>query len=245
MGQFFGKEFSGGPFVLFSAQHLIAIGVIIAVNLIIYAFRGRFSPRARSIMRWGLAGLLIVDELAWHVWNITTGQWSIQTTLPLHLCSVFVFLSAYMLAARSYKVYEFAYLIGIAGAMQAVLTPDLGIYAFPHFRYFQVFISHGSIITAALFMTFVEGYRPTSASIKRVLIISNIYMAAVGVVNWLIGSNYLFIAHKPATASLIDSLGPWPWYILGIEAVGIVAVLLLYLPFAVKDWRTKAVAAAA
>jgi uncharacterized membrane protein YwaF len=64
-------------------------------------------------------------------------------------------------------------------------------------------------------------------------------MAAVGLVNWALSSNYLFIAHKPETASLLDVLPAWPWYILWIEAIGAVAVLLLYAPFAVKDWRAR------
>jgi hypothetical integral membrane protein (TIGR02206 family) len=66
-----------------------------------------------------------------------------------------------MLITKNCLIYEFAYLIGIAGALQAVLTPDLGQYAFPHYRYFQVFISHGLIIISALYMTIVEGFRPT------------------------------------------------------------------------------------
>jgi hypothetical integral membrane protein (TIGR02206 family) len=98
-------------------------------------------------------------------------------------------------------------------------------------------LSHGTIITSAIYMTAVEGFRPTQRSLVRVLVGANLYMVAVGLVNWAIGSNYLFIAHKPATASLLDMLPAWPWYILYIEALGVVCCLLLYLPFAIKDWR--------
>lgn len=159
--------------------------------------------------------------------------------LPLHLCSVFVFLSAYMLVKKSYSIYEYAYFLGIAGASQALLTPDAGMYGFPHFRAFQVMISHGAIITAAVFMTLVEGYRPTWQSLKRVLIGGNIYMAVIFVFNLLIGSNYLFIAHKPETASLMDVLPPWPIYIFFVELIGIAVCLLLYAPFLWSDLRKK------
>ncbi len=182
-----------------------------------------------------MAAALIVNEAAWHIWNLATGQWTIQTMLPLHLCSVFVYLSAYMLIKRNYRIYEFAYFLGIGGAAQAILTPDLGLYAFPHFRYFQTFISHGLIVSAPIYMTLVEGFRPTWRSYGRVLLWSNAYMLFVGTVNALIGSNYMFIAHKPVTASLIDMLGPWPWYILSLEAIGFALFLLLYLPFAIRD----------
>ncbi len=179
--------------------------------------------------------MLLVNEAAWHIWNLVTGQWTVQTMLPLHLCSVLVFLSAYMLLSGSYKIYELAYFLGIGGALQAILTPDLGMYAFPHFRYFQVFLSHGGIVTAAVFMTVVEGYRPTWKSLGRTIVYMNVYMLAVGAINALIGSNYLFIAHKPETASMIDLLGPWPWYILALEGIGLVLFTLLYVPFAIRD----------
>ncbi|MBE0695620.1 MAG: TIGR02206 family membrane protein, partial [Anaerolineaceae bacterium] len=98
-----------------------------------------------------------------------------------------------------------------------------------------VFLSHGGIVTAAIFMTVVEGYRPTWKSLGRTLLYMNIYMGIVGLINYLIGSNYLFIAHKPETASLIDVLGPWPWYLLALEGIGLVLFTLLYVPFAIRD----------
>jgi hypothetical integral membrane protein (TIGR02206 family) len=235
MEQFFSADWKGDPFILFGPAHLAALGVVVLANLVIFWLRGRFTERSRLAFRYGLAAILLIDEALWHYWNAITGRWSLQETLPLHLCSVLVFASAYMLIRRSYGVYEFAYLLGLGGATQALLTPDAGMYGFPHFRAFQVIISHGSIVTAALYMTFVEGYRPYWASLKRVFVGMNVYMLFVGGVNWLVGSNYLFIARKPETASLIDVLGPWPWYIISLEAVGLLLCLLLYLPFALSD----------
>lgn len=155
--------------------------------------------------------------------------------LPFHLCSALVWLCTYMLISKNRTIYEFAYLIGIAGALQAVLTPDLGQYAFPHFRYFQVFLSHGLIIISTLYMTLVEGFRPTWQSVKRVAIYGNLYLLFVFLLNLVIGSNYLFVAHKPETASLLDVLPPWPYYILIIELLAAVFILLFYSPFAILD----------
>ena len=232
---FFGKDFPFGPFVLFSTQHLIAIFAIILVGTLIILTQRKAPPQKRKTIRWVMAIVLVINETTWHLWNLSIGEWTIQTMLPLHLCSVLVWSSAYMLVTKQRTIYEFAYLIGIAGALQAILTPDLGQYAFPHLRYFQVFISHGLIIISALYMTLVEGFRPTWASVKRVAIYGNIYLVAVFVLNLLIGSNYLFVAHKPETASLLDVLPPWPYYILIIELLAAVFILLFYSPFAIKD----------
>jgi hypothetical integral membrane protein (TIGR02206 family) len=243
MSQFFAKDWTGEPFKLFGSAHLIALVVVLCLNLAVVFLWRHPSPRARRIFRYTLAGILVVNETLWHVWNYATGQWTIQTMLPLHLCSIMVWLSAYMLAFENYSLYEFVYFMGIGAAMQALLTPDAGRYGFPHFRFFQTIISHGSIITAAVYMTVIEGFRPYWKSLVRLVIGLNIYMAFVMVVNRLIGSNYLFIARKPDTASLIDVLGPWPWYILSIEMIGVAVCLILYLPFAIRDRRTRAVAA--
>jgi len=235
MGEFFGKDWSGDPFVLFNAPHLIALGIILLINILIVVFRKRFSLTGKSALRYTLAVTLVVVELSWHAWNYAIGEWTIQTMLPFHLCSALVWLSAYMLVTKNYRIYEYSYFLGIAGAMQALLTPDAGMYGFPHFRAFQVMMSHGAIITAAITMTFVEGFRPTWDSVKRVFIGANIYMAVIFIFNQLTGSNYLFIAHKPETASLMDVLPPWPWYILYLEAIGLALCLLLYLPYALRD----------
>ncbi len=53
----------------------------------------------------------------------------------------------------------------------------------------------------------------------------------------LLDSNYLFIAHKPETASLMDVLPAWPWYIPFLELIGAGFCLLLYVPFALRDLR--------
>lgn len=239
MTQFFVKDYTGAPFDLFGTAHLIALAIVVLFIIAIVILRKRFSPQSRLYFRYGIATLLVVNETAWHVWNYLTGQWTVQTMLPLHLCSVLVWLSAYMLVTRSHAIFEFAYFLGIAGATQALLTPDAGIYGFPHFRFLQTMLSHGMIVLAAFYMTLVEGYRPYWSSFVRVLVWSNVYMVVVMVVNWLLGSNYLFIARKPETASLIDVLGPWPWYILSLEALAMVLCLLLYLPYALRDRRER------
>ena len=240
MGELFAKEYAGGAFQILYPPHVVVLSLIALLNLSFVRLQRTVSPESRRLIRNGMAAVLILNEAAWHLWHLFTGQWTIQTMLPLHLCSVMVFLSAFMLVTQSYTIFEYLYFLGIGAAIQALFTPDLGIYGFPHFRFFQTFISHGLILTAAVYMTVVEGYRPTWKSLGRVVVGANLYMLFVGLVNWLVGSNYLFIAHKPETPSLIDMLGPWPWYILGLEALGLLTCLILYTPFAIRDRAKKA-----
>ncbi len=239
MNQFFATDYQGAPFVLFDAAHLTALGIIILVNLALFPLRRVLTPWLRQAIRYALAALLVVNRIALHIWNIANDQWSIQWQLPLHLCSVFLWLSVYMLVTRSYPVFELAYFLGIGGATQALLTPDAGIYGFPHFYPVQFFITHGGIVTASVYMAVVEGYRPYWASLKKVFLWGNLYLAFVTVVNLLIGSNYMYTLRKPHVPTLLDHLGPWPWYLLSAEVIALLIFLALYAPYAIRDRNSR------
>jgi len=238
MSQYFIYDYVGNPFILFGTWHIAALLIIALFNFGMLGFR-KSTEKTRNAVRWTMAIILWADELSWHIWNIFWGHWTIQTMLPLHICSILVWLAGFMLIKRNYRIYEFAYFIGIGGAMQALLTPDAGIYGFPHYRIFQTMISHGLLITSTIYMTTVEGFRPTWKSFWRVVVGVNIYAAIIFPINRLLGTNYLFINGKPATASLLDVLPAWPYYIIYMEIIGLVVFLLLYLPFIIKEFREK------
>ena len=238
MDQFFARDFSNGEFTFLGTAHLTALLIIALFNLYLLRYKTK-GETERSKIRWGMAIVLWINEIGFHIWNASVGQWNIQTMLPLHVCSVLVWLGGVMLVTKNYTIYEFAYFMGIGGALQALLTPDLGIYGYPHYRFFQTFISHGLIVTSAIYMTTVEGFRPTWKSFKRIFVGMNIYLVIVFFINQAIGSNYMFVAYKPETASLLDVLPEWPWYILWLEAIGLLTCLILYIPFIIKDWKTR------
>ena len=240
LSQFFSySDWHGPAFELFGPAHLTAIVFFILINVFLFIFRNKISPKMDKLLRYSMAAILIIDELAWHYWNYIHGNWNIQTMLPLYICSVFVWANAIMLTTKNATIFEFAYLLGIPTALQAFLTPDAGRFGFPHYRFFQVMLSHGLIMTSALYMAFVKGYRPTWSSVKKVLIYANLYGLVVFIINQLLGSNYMFIAHKIETASLLDVLPPWPYYLIYFEVLGILFIFLFYLPYALQDKFTS------
>ena len=240
MEKYFDLNYTGTPFELFGAQHLTVLAIITLFCFSYLYFRNIWGEKERRIIRWVFAIAIVLNETSLHIWSIYWGIWNVQTMLPLHMCSVLIWSSAYMLITKNYTLYEMVYFIGLGGAMQAVLTPaDAAAYNFPHFRIMQTFIAHGLLINIAIYMTVVEGFRPTLQSFKKVFIWTNIYMVIIFFLNLAIGSNYLFIAYKPNFPTLLDMLAPWPWYIPELEVIGFSIFFILYIPFLIKDWRTK------
>ena len=239
LSQYFAKDYTGPGFVLFGTAHLVTLLVVALVIILLTRFKGA-SETTLSRVRRTLAILIWTVEGSWHVWNIVNGTWTVQTLLPLHMCSILIWLTGFMLIFRSQTIYEFAYLLGIGAAVEYLLNPDLGMYGFPHYRFFEAFLSHGLLATCAIYLTVVEGFRPTWKSLLRVVIVINLYMVGIFFLNRAIGSDYLFVNAKPAIPSLIDLMPPWPYYILYMELLGLVTCLLLYLPFFIKDRRRAA-----
>lgn len=67
-------------------------------------------------------------------------------------------------------------------------------------------------------------------------IVGLLYAAIVFPLNFIHPDmNYMFLKHAPLGGSLIDLLGPWPWYILSLVGVALVLFVIAYLPYAILD----------
>ncbi|MGD6803659.1 TIGR02206 family membrane protein [Rossellomorea aquimaris] len=220
----------GYPFVMFSMSHLMAIGTSIMLMVLFYLARDRIIAHGRQLIRYLLIALLIFGEVSFQYWYFINDRWDTAINLPFQLCSLSLYLCTFMLLTRSYRIFEISFFVSMTGAFVAILTPEL-FYGFPHFRYFQFFIAHIAIILSCLYMVWIEGCRATYSSVLKSLAALNIIAFFVFLINIAIDANYMFLLHKPVNASPIDLLGPYPWYILSLEAVAFILFSLLYLPF--------------
>ena len=143
--------------------------------------------------------------------------------------------TAVLLLSRNRLSYELAYFWGFSGTLQAILTPDLEE-PFPHPLYLSYFFTHGLIILGALYATLVFRFRPFPSSMVRVYLITAIYcFVLIFPLNYLIDTNYVYMRYKPLGASLLDYLGPWPWYMLSVAVLAWFLFAAAYAPFYVMD----------
>ena len=81
------------------------------------------------------------------------------------------------------------------------------------------------------------GHRVTLKDLWIAVIAGNIFVAFSLVINKILDANYMFTIHKPEASTLLDYLGPWPWYLLSVELLGIVLFFVVYLPMLVTRKR--------
>lgn len=155
-------------------------------------------------------------------------------SLPMQLCDWVVIACIVTLFRQNAFASEIAYFWGSAGTFQAVLTPDL-TQGFPSWRFFQFFWGHGTALLAIVYIIAARDFRPRPKSVLRMMIALNVYGVCALGLDLAFGWNYGYLLQKPAESSLFDYLGPWPWYLASLEALGIISFWLLGLPWKILD----------
>ncbi|WP_117169432.1 TIGR02206 family membrane protein [Paraliobacillus sediminis] len=228
MGELFRFNQIDYPFQLFSLSHISMMLLTFVLIGWMYFYRDNIKEKYKKHVKYTLLGVLIVGEIFFQLWYLLHDKWDLIINLPLQLCSISLYLCAVMLLTRSYKVFEVAFFVSMIGAFIAVITPEL-FFGIPHLRFFQFFFVHIAIILSCFYMIWIEGFKPTIKSVMKAFVTLNIIAGFVFIINQIIGSNYMFLSRKPSNVSIIDFLGPYPWYILSFEVVAFTLFFLLYL----------------
>jgi hypothetical integral membrane protein (TIGR02206 family) len=217
-------------------DHVAAVAAtgLVALGLILWARRRPGSAGLR-LCEVALAALLVgvwpaVVLVAWRQGWLT---W--EVALPLHWCNVAAGMAAAALVWPRRLLAELTYFWGLAGTIHGLLTPVMLGEGFPSIWYFVYFIGHGGVIVAALHLVLGRGLVPGRGAVWRVFGLAQVYLLVAWLVNLAIGSNFAFLSGKPGEGSLLDYLGPWPYYILSFQLIGLLMFTLLDMPF----WRGR------
>jgi hypothetical integral membrane protein (TIGR02206 family) len=222
--------FTAQAFHVFGPSHVTVLFLTMFVAVIML----RTAHMAESVLlRTAERLLALVLLLEWPC-NLLLSWWAgelgIDHVLPAHFCDVAAVLGGLALLTKKHELCELTYFWGLAGTAQGMLTPALEV-DFPDPRFFTFFALHSGVVIAALHLVLGRRITPRRGAVGRALAWMLVYAAAAGGVNAATGSNYGFLCRKPPTASLLDVLGPWPWYLGSLVIIALVLFTLLDLPF--------------
>jgi hypothetical integral membrane protein (TIGR02206 family) len=238
----FDPEFVG-RFKLFTLSHLMTIALFVVLWILIpLIFRGRNSARADRVFRISLSVILVMQYLGWMLWEVMVGRFTWALSLPLNLCDFTNFLCAIVLINKNHRLFEIVYYWALAGAIQSFITPNV-YFGFPHLEFVVFYLQHGGEILAILYLIFVSGYRTRPISIAKSFGALVVYVLAVYLFNLVTDSNYMFLMadtpHPSTVTKMIGLFGDPPRHMIGLGIVALFSMLILYVPFYVKDLIQK------
>jgi len=222
---------------MFGSEHILGIIGALVVIIILPLFAKRYLNKDMQNKIGMLIGWLVFGNyITWIGLEGIAGTFDVKLHLPVHLCRFANLMMPLLMVWRSYFVYEILFFWGFSGMLQASITPDIAA-GFPHFHYFRFWVGHQGLILALVYATVVYEIRPTFKSLIKSFIGLNVFLGFAAIVNVLMDANYFWICGKPVNhigeriPTLLDYLGPWPWYILIAEFVALAHFLLAYSPF--------------
>lgn len=171
------------------------------------------------------------------LWQV--GQLSLETAVPLHLCSMMAILSIPMILLRSQVLFQFSMLLGAPAAFLALCFPAIAECAHPLLMAASFFRLHVLILCTPLLLL-RQGF-PLPVNPRPVFLSANIYLLLVAVFNRLFHTNYLFLSRAPIGTPLayLAAYGS-ATYLLSLEMATMLVVSGLAGLYALlPKWRQK------
>lgn len=214
-----------------SPMHLgiLALTMILIVAFILIGRINIGKPIQRQI-GYILGSTLILNYIVYVIYRISSGYWEIRYDLPMEFCNWAMIITAFALFTHNRLCAELSYFWVMAGSINGVITPDLQV-SFPHIYFFIFFIAHSGLVLSSLYIVFGLKLYPRSWAIIRAVMYGQVYFITAYIINSIVGGNYGYTMNKPNVASLMDHFGPWPYYLIVLQIIGIIIFSILYLPF--------------
>lgn len=206
---------------------LFAVGSVVVIG-VGRRYRGTGVAARVSTL---LALAILAAQLAFTVYSLLPGQFDLDTSLPLQLSDLAWMVAAYALWTRRQWAFALTYYWGLTLTPQALITPALEGFDFPHPHFLMFFSSHVLVVWGALYLTFGLGMRPGWRDYGLTVGATLCWALVMLAFNSVVGSNYGFLNEKPPTDSLLDVLGDWPWYLLSELAIGVAVWALITWPW--------------
>ncbi len=224
--------------ILLSFSHIFIVFICIASIIFIPKFFRHSSAATHSSLAYFIISLILINQGMDLYREGYLDEWKLG--LPLHLCDFSSFSILIYLLTKKRDFFIFAFFFGISGAGMSILTPDTG-YGFPAVGYIQNQIGHTAIILGVTYAMVIDNQRPYLKDVAKALGFATFLLFIMYGVNYLLGppANYWFIVEKPIGTNVTSFMRPAPFHMIDIWLLAVAVCYLIYLPYYLKDRKTK------
>lgn len=216
-------------FSAYGPSHWGVIAVFV-VGAVVLVWLGRRQSDAQArLFGHVLGALTAVIYGAVVCWSLMPPglAWSV----PLNLTDLATVSAACAFWSQRHWAFALVYYWGLVLSAQALISPALQGPDFPSLRYLGFWAIHLLVVWAAIYLTWGRRMRPTWRSYRFVVAVTVVWAAITFAFNSIADTNYGFLNRKPATASLLDVMGPWPVYVLVAAAIVLAVWALMTWPW--------------
>jgi hypothetical integral membrane protein (TIGR02206 family) len=168
-----------------------------------------------------------------NAWWVFGPQYKFAQSLPLQVCDITGLIGPVALLTGKRWLRAVLYFWGLSLSIQGFVQPVVTKGA-AHVEFWLFWANHTVIVGTALFDVIALGFRPRLKDFVTAVWASMLYLALIVPFDVIFKVNYGYVGPDDPVAhhkTLVDVMGPWPWRILPVTALGIFAMWLLYVPW--------------
>ena len=186
----------GYGFSLFGARHLVTLALFVLTAVLCCRGYARADAERRAKMRRVFAILLLLDEAFKQIGLQIGGNFD-ASYLPLHLCSINIFLIAVHAWRRSEVLDNFLYYICIPAATAALLFPTWTSLPAMNFMFLHSTSVHILLAVYPMMLFAAGDIRPSAKGLGKSLLLLLVMAIPIYGVNLLLDTNYMFLMYAP------------------------------------------------
>jgi hypothetical integral membrane protein (TIGR02206 family) len=203
--------------------------VIIAFNCLFYR---RLDEKGRARWKKIVALLIVADELFKMVMLTIGGRYEVDY-LPLHLCSINIFLIAFHAWRPNRTVGGFLYTVCIPGAIAAMLFPTWTSLPVGNFMHLHSFTVHILLIMYPMVLVLTGETKPQARELPKYLAL----LAGLGLIaliaNLLLDTNFMFLMYAEEGNPLLVFENLWGSHLLGFPVLITAVLIVMYVPMGI------------
>ena len=223
----------GVGFKQYGPLHIVWLIIFIATLIIVSRIYKKSDSIKRDKIRKIVAGLIVFDEI-WKMFFLTIGGRYEWEYLPLHLCSINIFIIAYHCFRPNKTMDNFLYLVGIPGAVAALLFPSWVKLPLMNFMHLHSFTIHTLLVLYPCMLTYAGDIKPEVKYLPKCIGLLLAFAVPAIIANELLGTNFMFLAEASAGSPLIIFENLWGNHLLGYPVLIGLVIIIMYGPVILK-----------
>lgn len=228
----------GVGFVHYNLLHIAWLVLFLIITLANVIYYKKASSEKRSQWRKIIAALLIADELFKMAGLFAGGNYQFSY-LPLHLCSINIFVIAYHSHKPNRLLDSILYTVCIPGAMAALLFPSWTSLPLANFMHIHSFTVHILLALYPIVLTCAGDIRPKVNDIPKCVCILLAAAVPIYLINLVLGTNFMFLMEADANNPLYIFKQLFGSHIWGFPIIITGILIVMFTPWYLYDRNLK------
>lgn len=223
---------AGVGFAQFGGLHIGWLILFVAVTVVNCMWYKKLSDQGKAHWKKAVAILLLLDELFKMAMLAIGGRYTVDY-LPLHLCSINIF----MILIHAFKPFKvlgvFLYTVCIPGALAALLFPSWTALPLGNFMHLHSFTVHILLALYPIVLFTTGELVPSFKDLPKCLLLLVIMAIPIYGVNLLLNTNFMFLMQADPGNPLLLFEELWGNHLYGYPVIIAGVIVVLYLPLCI------------